>query len=106
MSGGTVGIIGLAAMSLVMLSGEESQLPAANVCGVVQDQTGAVIAGANGIERWPDLSRYKNEFRRAVLFQSCRTGRVCAHTSGPRVPNELAKGSCAGRRIHPLGRLS
>jgi carboxypeptidase family protein len=46
MSGGTVGIIGLAAMSLVMLSGQESQLPAANVCGVVQDQTGEVIAGA------------------------------------------------------------
>ena len=41
-----MGFIGLAAMSLVFLSGQEPQLPPANVCGVIQDQTGAAIAGA------------------------------------------------------------
>ena len=41
-----MGFIGLAAMSLVFLSGQEPQLSPANVCGVVQDQTGATIAGA------------------------------------------------------------
>ena len=41
-----MGFIGLAAMSLVFLSGQEPQLPPGNVCGVIQDQTGAAIAGA------------------------------------------------------------